>query len=148
MQPPDKLHCLSAATPFLAKTPLARPPGKDMAFIANSNGSRFTKEALGNTFRDACRVAGITGKSAHGLRKLLASISAEFGTSEEMLQAWFGWQSNRMSSIYTKSAQRKRMTKRMRTMMIENGFGTKNPRTSVSGAGNAPENTIKSKVKK
>ncbi len=53
--------------------------------------------------------AGITGKSAHGLRKTLASHAAEHGATEEQLKAFFGWTTNRMSQVYTRAASRKRM---------------------------------------
>lgn len=94
--------------PPLAATVKAGPTA-DLAWVSNSHGRPFVKEAFGNAFRDACRDAGITGKSAHGLRKAMASMAAELGASEEMMQAWFGWRSNRMSAIYTRAASRKAM---------------------------------------
>lgn len=104
--------------PGLAET-LQAGPTSDLAFISNAHGRPFVKQSFGNAFRDACREAGIKGKSAHGLRKFLASYAAELGASEEMLQAWFGWRTNRMSSIYTRGASKAAMAKRLGAMMSE-----------------------------
>ena len=119
----------------LAATLTAGPVG-DLAWICNSFGRPFRKESFGNAFRDACKAAGISGKSAHGLRKMLASLAAELGASEEQLQAWFGWQSNRMSAIYTRAASKKAMAGRLGTMFDENAAATKLDRTSNNVRGN------------
>jgi integrase len=110
-------------------------PTSDLAWISNAHGRPFVKESFGNAFRDACKAAGIKGKSAHGLRKMLASLAAEIGASEEQLQAWFGWQSNRMSSIYTRAASKKAMAGRLGEMFRQNAFGTESPRAGVKSAG-------------
>jgi integrase len=110
-------------------------PTSDLAWIANAHGRPFVKESFGNAFRDACRAAGIKGKSAHGLRKMLASLAAEIGASEELLQAWFGWQSNRMSAIYTRAASKKAMAGKLGELFRQNAFGTESPRAGVKGAG-------------
>lgn len=114
---------------------LAAGPTADLAWICHAHGRPFVKEAFGNAFRDACRAAGITGKSAHGLRKALASTAAEMGASEEWLQAWFGWQSNRMSSIYTRAASKKAMAGKLGELFLANGIATDSPRTVSSRAG-------------
>ena len=73
-----------------------------------ANGSPFTKESFGNAFSDAARKAGVK-KSLHGLRKTAATRSAEKSATTEELKALFGWESDRMAAVYTKSASRKRM---------------------------------------
>ena len=124
--------------PALAAT-LATGPVGDMAWIATSSGRPFVKEAFGNAFRRACREAGIVGKSAHGLRKTLATRAAESGASEEELQAWFGWQSNRMSQVYTRSANRKRMASSAATKMFGERKTDGIVPHLVSGAGHSPK---------
>lgn len=81
-------------------------PVGDMAFIAAENGRPLAKESFGNLFRAWCGAAGVKA-SAHGIRKLAASMLAERGGSEEELQAYFGWQSVGQSAVYTKAASRK-----------------------------------------
>lgn len=87
---------------------LAAGPIGDLTYITGQAGRPLTKESFGNEFRDWCRAAGVS-KSAHGLRKLAATIAAENGATEGELEAMFGWRGGRMASHYTKSADRKRL---------------------------------------
>lgn len=91
----------------LAET-LRHGPTGDLAFIAGDNGRPLTKETFGNYFRVACSEAGVK-KSAHGLRKLSATVAAESGCTVQELEARFGWSGGTMASLYTKSADRKRL---------------------------------------
>lgn len=83
-------------------------PTGDLAFICGGRGEPLTKESFGNFFREACREAGIR-KAAHGVRKLAATLDAERGYTERELEAKYGWTGGYMASLYTKSANRKRM---------------------------------------
>lgn len=94
-------------SPTLAATLAAGPTG-DLTFIATERGRPLTAESFGNQFRDWCREAGVD-KSAHGLRKLAATIAAENGATVNELEAMFGWSGGRMASLYTKAADRKRL---------------------------------------
>lgn len=96
--------------PPLQRTLDAGPTG-DMHFIVGKNGKPFTKESFGNMFRQACNEAGVT-KSAHGLRKIAATRAAEAGATVAELEAMFGWNGGRMASLYTKSADRRRLALR------------------------------------
>ncbi len=93
--------------PVLAKTLAAGPCG-DLTFIAGESGRPLTKELFGNLFRKACRKAGVPG-SAHGVRKIAATRAANAGASVAQLEAIFGWQGGRMASLYTRSADRRRL---------------------------------------
>lgn len=94
--------------PPLAETLAAGPTG-DLAFIAGTNGRPLTKESFGNLFREACNAAGVH-KSAHGVRKLSATRVAEAGATVAELEAMFGWSGGTMASLYTKSADRRRLS--------------------------------------
>jgi integrase len=91
----------------LAETLVAGPCG-DLTFIAGENGHPLTKESFGNLFRDACRAAGVPG-SAHGVRKIAATRSANAGATVAQLEAIFGWQGGTMASLYTRAADRRRL---------------------------------------
>ncbi len=78
------------------------------ANLARANGQPMVKESFGNWFRKACNEAGVRG-SAHGVRKLAATIMAEKGATNEELKAAFGWQTNEQSTTYTRSADRRRL---------------------------------------
>ena len=93
--------------PALAEALEAGPVG-EMSFLASQYGRPMTKESFGNVFKAWCRAAGVTGKSAHGIRKLAATMVADNGGSEQQLQALFGWTTNTMSAIYTREANRER----------------------------------------
>jgi integrase len=93
--------------PVLQRTLDAGPTG-ELAFICGANGNPFTKESFGNEFREACRAAGVHG-SAHGVRKIAATRAANAGATVAQLEAIFGWSGGRMASLYTQSADRKRL---------------------------------------
>lgn len=95
--------------PPLMKT-LAAGPTSDLAFICGTSGKPLTKESFGNMFRAACLAAGVK-KSAHGVRKIGATRAAEAGATVAELEAMFGWTGGAMASLYTKSADRKRLAK-------------------------------------
>jgi integrase len=94
--------------PELAAT-LAKGPCGDLAFVCGERGEPLVKESFGNMFKAACVEAGITDKSAHGLRKLSANIWAERGATVNELMALFGWLSPQMAAHYTEKADRKRL---------------------------------------
>jgi integrase len=94
--------------PALAEALDAGPCG-DLTFIAGKNGNPLTKESFGNEFRKACKAAGVPG-SAHGVRKIAATRAANAGATVAQLEAIFGWHGGRMASLYTKSADRRRLS--------------------------------------
>jgi integrase len=93
----------------LANTLAAGPCG-DLTFICGARGNPLTKESFGNEFRRACKAAGLSRRSAHGLRKAAATRAADNGATEAQLEAIFGWTGGRMASLYTRAANRKRLS--------------------------------------
>lgn len=80
----------------------------DLHFIISQTGKPFTVESFGNWFRDRCREAGVE-KSAHGLRKLSATIAAEGGAGAVALMAQYGWTNIQEAERYTRSADYPRL---------------------------------------
>lgn len=105
--------------PSLAQTIAAGPCG-DLAFICGVRGAPFVKEAFGEAFRVACRAAGVR-KSAHGLRKVGATRAAENGATVAELEAIFGWSGGGMATLYTRSANRRRLAKGAMEKLERNG---------------------------
>jgi len=68
------------------------------------------KESFGNTFREACRAAGVPG-SAHGLRKLAAIRLALAGATIPQLNAIFGWTGSEMAMYYIDMADRAQLAR-------------------------------------
>ncbi|MCC4299486.1 tyrosine-type recombinase/integrase [Aurantimonas coralicida] len=93
--------------PILEATLAAGPCG-DLAFICGERGAPLTKEAFGNMFRKACLAAKVD-KSAHGVRKIGATRAANAGATVAELEALFGWHGGGMASLYTRSADRRRL---------------------------------------
>jgi hypothetical protein len=86
----------------LAETLAAGPCG-DLTFIAGENGNPLTKESFGNLF------TGVPG-SAHGVRKIAATRAANAGATVAQLEAIFGWQGGSMAALYTRAADRRRLS--------------------------------------
>ena len=61
------------------RTILASTPTGKAAFLETSFGKPFTSNGFGNRFRKWCDEAGLPHCSAHGLRKVCASMLAEIG---------------------------------------------------------------------
>lgn len=115
----------------------------DMAFIVGEHGNPFTVESFGNWFGECCRKAGVN-KSAHGIRKLSATLAANGGISAHDLMAQFGWTTSQQAEVYTKGADRKRGGVRASRVIAEQIAATK-PRTELPGAGKTKNKTVKSK---
>lgn len=83
-------------------------PRRGLHLVENAHGKPFTKESFGNWFRVKCTEADVT-KSAHGLRKLSATLAAEGGAATHQLLAQYGWSNIATAEIYTKGVDRKRL---------------------------------------
>jgi integrase len=88
----------------------ASPTG-DMTYLVTAHGRPYTRESFGNWFGDAVRAAGLSGISLHGLRKRFAADQAESQSTTKEIMALGGWDNIQQVELYTKSAERKKMTK-------------------------------------
>lgn len=97
-------------SPWLEKVIGSTPVG-DLTFLVSTRRTPFASAAsFGNWFGDACRKAGLKNCSAHGIRKSIASKSAEDGVSEAQLNAFFGWAvGSRESATYVRKANDAKM---------------------------------------
>ncbi|MGX9145862.1 tyrosine-type recombinase/integrase [Mesorhizobium sp. 128a] len=87
-------------------------PCGEMTFLVSEWKAPFTVNSLGNKMRDWCDQAGLPLCSMHGLRKAGATLAAENGATDEDLMAIFGWTSKQQTTLYTRSASRKRIAGR------------------------------------
>lgn len=87
-------------------------PCGEMTFLVSEWKAPFTVNSLGNKMRDWCDQAGLPQCSMHGLRKAGATLAAENGATDEDLMAIFGWTSKQQTTLYTRSASRKRIAGR------------------------------------
>jgi integrase len=94
--------------PCLAEVVAASPCG-DLTFLVTEYGKPFSDKGFGNWFRDRCDEAGLPHCTAHGLRKMGATRTAESGATTNQLMAIFDWDTPAQAKIYTDAADRKRM---------------------------------------
>lgn len=92
--------------PILEQIIEATPTG-EKTFLQTELGRPFTAKGFGNWFRDRCDEAGLTKCSAHGLRKIGATLCAEKGATEHQLMAIFDWSTPQQAAIYTRAASRR-----------------------------------------
>jgi integrase len=105
--------------PALAASIVEAPTG-DMMFLVTEWGTPFKSAAsFGNWFAKQCTAAGVDVR-AHGLRKLAATVIADNEGSEKMLQAFFGWRSERQSSVYTRNANARKLAQDAARKLLEN----------------------------
>jgi len=81
-----------------------------LTYLVTEFGRPFTANGFGNWFRKRCDEAGLAHCSAHGLRKAGATIAADQGATEHQLMAIYGWESPKQAALYTRKADRKRLT--------------------------------------
>jgi Phage integrase family len=127
--------------PVLAAILEVGPTG-DLTFICGASGRPLTKESFGNEFKGACKAAGLPG-SAHGVRKIAATRAANSGATVAQLEAILGWQGGTMASLYTRSADRRRLALEA-AQKLANNERTSIPAPSDPGAGGKAKRQMKS----
>lgn len=80
---------------------------KALTFLAVGNGQMRSVKAFGGWFQEHIQAAGISGRSAHGLRKRLAIEMAEAGCTPHQIAAITGHQTLKEIERYTKAFSRK-----------------------------------------
>ena len=83
---------------------LAGTPREHLTFLTTEKGEPFTAGGFGGWFRTVCDEAGLTGLSAHGLRKATCRRLAEAGCTEKEIAAISGHASLNEVARYTKAA--------------------------------------------
>lgn len=81
----------------------ASPEG-DMLYLVTEYGKPHSVKAFGMWFQKRCEEAGLSGCSAHGLRKAAARRLAEAGCSNQEIKAITGHKTDKEVSRYTAAA--------------------------------------------
>jgi len=101
---------------------LAYLPKSGLTFLTTQYGSPFKDGAsFGNQFRQWCDAAGLTGRTAHGLRKSAAVRLVEAGCSSKEVAAITGHASLREIERYTKAAEQEKLARAAIARPIQNG---------------------------
>jgi integrase len=127
---------ITVTLPVLAvlQRTLDKGPIGNLAWICGARGEPFTKESFGNEFSAAARAAGVK-KSAHGVRKIAATIAAENGATAHQLMAIFGWTNIRQAENYTREAERARLAAQAMGTLDETGTSIPSPDEKVRAIG-------------
>lgn len=94
--------------PRLAESIAATETGH-FAFVAKRNGNAYTKESLGNWFRDQCAGLDLDDYSLHGLRKAASRRMAEVGLSNQLIKSITGHVTDSEVARYTRDAEQQTM---------------------------------------
>lgn len=94
--------------PALAEAIRATPIGLQ-TFLVTSFGKPFSDNGLGNKMREWCDEAELPECSAHGLKKLGATLCADNGANEYELCALFDWTDIRQATPYTRAANKRKL---------------------------------------
>jgi len=95
------------ASPFLHEC--IEPVPRALTFLATTTGRPRSEKSAAQWFSAAARKAGIYGKTAHGVRKYLATAMAERGATPEQRMAILGHESSSQTREYSKTADAKRI---------------------------------------
>ncbi len=96
--------------PLYDATRAAKVQGR--TYLLNAWGQPFaTPDSLGGMFRKWCRQAALSDRSAHGVRKGLASLLVELGATEYQAMAILAHTEPKTSAIYTRGAERWRLSR-------------------------------------
>jgi integrase len=97
-------------SPALAAA-LDASPSKHLTFLVTEDGKPFEAMAFTKWFRRCCDAAGLSGYSAHGLRKAACRRLAEAGCSANEIAAISGHAGLREVERYTRAADQARMAR-------------------------------------
>ena len=87
-------------------------------YLLSKHGRPFrSPEVLGNSVQGWTTEAGLTARSSHGLRKALGGLLGELGCSELQIMSILSHTEPTTSSIYTKSAERRRLAREAMQMV-------------------------------
>lgn len=103
-------HRVIPILPVLQASIQATPSGH-LSYLVTEYGRPFSAAGFGNRMRQWCNDAGLPQCSAHGLRKAGATRAADAGATAHQLMALFGWTTLEQAEVYTRSADRKRLTR-------------------------------------
>lgn len=77
---------------------------RGLVWLTTEQGAARSEKAASQWFSAAARKAGLTDRTAHGLRHARATIMKENGATVEQRRAWLGHDSEAMAAKYSKTA--------------------------------------------
>jgi site-specific recombinase XerD len=124
------------------KAAVAACPSGKPTFLISERGTPFTKESLGNWFRERCDEAGLPQCAAHGLRKAASRRLAEIGLSNQTIKAITGHTTDSEVARYTAGADQEKLAEAAMDALEASSLsnsGKSVSQTSSENGGNQPE---------
>ncbi|WP_176695944.1 tyrosine-type recombinase/integrase [Phenylobacterium immobile] len=107
------------------KAEIDAAPKTNMTLLVTQYDKPFTAAGFGNWFADAVTAAGLPeGSASHGLRKAAARRLAEAGCTPHQIMAVTGHKNLSEVTLYTASADQRRLAKEAMKMVAESEAGT------------------------
>lgn len=94
-------------------------------YLVTEFGKPFSIKGLGNRISDWWRQAQMPHLTSHSVRKGLATDVAHNEATDSMMEAMFGWRDSKTSKIYTRNAERARLSRQTVAKIQWDGIGTK-----------------------
>ncbi|NTG07098.1 tyrosine-type recombinase/integrase [Rhizobium rhizogenes] len=113
----------------------------DLTYLITEFGKPFSIKGLGNRISDWWAQAGMPHLTSHSVRKGLATDVAHNEATDSMIEAMFGWKDGKTSKIYTRNAERARLSRQTVAKINWDGIGNKllpadeQPEKGVAGCG-------------
>lgn len=104
---------------------LAKHKVTALRYLVTEFGKPFSIKGLGNRISDWWRQAGMPHLTSHSVRKGLATDVAHNEATDSMMEAMFGWRDAKTSKIYTRNAERARLSRQTVAKIQWDGIGTK-----------------------
>lgn len=95
--------------------------GKALPYLRTQYGKPFTEHGFTKWFRERAEMAGLTGRTPHGLRKAAGRRLAEAGCSEKQIAAVLGHSSPATAAVYTRDADQAKLADDAMAMLAEAG---------------------------
>lgn len=96
---------------------IALASATQLTLLQTQYGEPFTPAGFGNWFRDAAVAAGLTGRTAHGLRKSASVRLAEAGCTPSQIKAVTGHKNLAEVTLYTDAADQERLAREAMTRL-------------------------------
>ncbi|WKW52019.1 tyrosine-type recombinase/integrase [Rhodomicrobium lacus] len=120
-QQKTRAHLRIPLLPELRDALAAAPVIGSDTILVTQYGRPFTEKGFGNFVKDACREAGLSHCSAHGLRKAAARRLAEAGCTVHQIAAITGHATLKEVERYTREASQARLAEAAFATLRENG---------------------------
>jgi integrase len=111
VQEKTKKTVIIPIAPALARAIIAMPDNGQLTLITTSHGKPYSAKGFGARMRVWCDAAGLTDKSAHGLRKTISERMALSGAGNPGIKSVTGHSGDSEVALYTRGVDQERLAR-------------------------------------